>query len=149
MTLTERIDADLLVAAKAKDADTLSALRMLKAALKNEEIAKQKSLDDGMVQDVVGREAKKLRDGLESYVAGGREDLATKARAEIALLEKYLPEKLDDDALHGIISAKIHELGTVTEKDFGRVMAEVMKEVKGRAPGTKVSDFIKAALAQK
>ena len=149
MTLTERIDADLLTAAKARDADTLGSLRLLKAAVKNEEIAKQKPLDDAGVQYVVARETKKLRDGLDAFEKGNREDLAAKARQEISLLEKYLPEQLDDASLSAIITLKISALGTVTEKDFGRVMAEVMKDAKGRAPGNKISELIKAALTGK
>lgn len=106
-----------------------------------------KPLEEAEVVDVIGREVKKLRDGLESYVAGGREDLAAQAKTELALIQEYLPAQLDDEGLREIIRMKMESSGPFTQKDFGRLMKEVMEEAKGRADGGKVSAMVKEALA--
>ncbi|HSD12577.1 MAG TPA: GatB/YqeY domain-containing protein [Patescibacteria group bacterium] len=147
MTTRERIEQDLTKELKARNASAVSTLRMLRAALKNAEIDKMKPLEEADVIDVLGREVKKLRDGLESFVAGGREDLAAPARQEIALLETYLPAQLDDAGLKSIVEQKLQAIGPLTEKDFGRLMKEVMKEAQGRAEGARVSKAVKDALA--
>jgi uncharacterized protein len=147
MTTRERIEQDFTKEFKARNASAVSTLRMLRAALKNVEIEKMKPLEEADVMDVIGREVKKLKDGLESFVAGGRADMAEGVKAEIALLQAYMPEQLDDDALATIVKAKMEALGPLTEKDFGRLMNEVMKEAKGRAEGTKVSKAVKDAMA--
>lgn len=147
MTIRERIDGDYVAAVKSKDAAAVSTLRLLRAALKNAQIEKLKPLEEADVIDVASREIKKLKDGLESYVAGQREDLASQARAEIELVGRYLPAALGDDELGQLIKNKIAELGATSEKDFGRVMGAVSKETKGRADGAKVSALVKAALA--
>ncbi len=148
MTTRERIENDFTKELKARNASAVSTLRMLRAALKNAEIDKMKPLEEPDVVDVIGREVKKLRDGLDSFVAGKREDLAAQARQEIAVLEAYLPAQLDDDALRGLVQEKIAAAGPLTQKDFGRLMKEVMEAAKGRADGAKVSKFVKEALAK-
>ena len=147
MTTRERIDNDCAREAKARNAAAVSTLRLLRAALKNAEIDKMKPLEESDVVDIVSREVKKLNDAIESYRAGGRQDLADQAATEVTLLRSYLPEQLDDDALRKLIAAKIAATGAATVKDFGRVMGEVSKETKGRADGAKVSGLVKAALA--
>lgn len=147
MTTRERIEQDFTKEFKARNASAVSTLRMLRAALKNAEIEKMKPLEEADVIEAIGREVKKLRDGLESFVAGGRADMAEAVKAEIALLQAYLPEQLDDAALATIVKAKMEALGPLTDKDFGRLMNEVMKEAKGRAEGTKVSKAVKDAMA--
>src|SRR5690606_12243261 len=109
MTTRERINADLVTAMKARNAPAVSALRMLTSAIKNAEIDGMKPLEEQGVVDVVSREVKKLRDGLDSFVAGGREDLAEGVRAEMAILATYLPAQLDDAALSSIVAQKIAE----------------------------------------
>lgn len=148
MTTRERIEQDFTKEFKARNASAVSTLRMLRAALKNAEIEKMKPLEEAEVMDVLGREVKKLRDGLDSFVAGGREDLAAQARQELDLLKAYLPEQLDDDGLKAIVKQKMATMGPLTEKDFGRLMKEVMEEAKGRAEGNKVSKAVKEALAE-
>ncbi|MEY4744319.1 MAG: hypothetical protein RL272_264 [Candidatus Parcubacteria bacterium] len=148
MTTRERIEQDLTKELKARNASAVSTLRMLRAALKNAEIEKMKPLEEADVLDALGREVKKLNDGLDSFVAGGREDLAAPARQEIALLQTYLPAQLDDDGLKAIVRQKMAAMGALTDKDFGRLMSEVMKEAKGKAEGTRVSKAVKDALAE-
>src|SRR5690606_21307355 len=125
------------------------ALGMLRSAIKNYEIDKMKTLEDSDVLDVVGKQVKQLRDGLDSFVAGGREDLAEGVRAELAVVEGYLPAQLTDDELNAIVAKVVAGAGEVTEKDFGRIMKEVSKETAGKANGQRVSAAVKAALAGK
>ncbi|HTM68703.1 MAG TPA: GatB/YqeY domain-containing protein [Candidatus Binatia bacterium] len=148
MTTRERIEQDFTKELKARNASAVSTLRMLRAALKNAEIEKMRPLEEAEVIDVIGKEAKKLKDGLDSYVAGGREDLAAQARQELELLKAYLPEQLDDEGLKAIVRQKMAAMGPLTDKDFGRLMKEVMEEAKGRAEGGKVSKAVKEALAE-
>ena len=147
MSIRERIEQDFTKELKARNAFAVSSLRMLRAALKNAEIEKMKPLEESDILDVLGKEVKKLRDALESFKAAGREDLAEKTVAEIAIIEAYLPARLDDDALRELVRTKIAAAGTVTPKDFGRLMTDVMKDAKGRAEGAKVSQYVKEALA--
>lgn len=149
MTTRERIESDFTKEFKARNASAVSTLRMLRAAVKNVEIEKMHPLSEEEVVDVVGREVKKLRDGLESFKAGGREDLAAGVAAEIALIETYLPAQLDDAALNDLVGKTAAGMGPLTEKDFGRLMKEVMKAAAGKADGQKVSAAVKAALAPK
>ncbi|MDD5251694.1 MAG: GatB/YqeY domain-containing protein [Patescibacteria group bacterium] len=147
MTTRERIDSDYVQSAKARDAFAVSVLRQMRAALKSAEIDKMKPLEEADVIETLGREAKKIRDAVESYRAGQRQDLVDQAEKEIAFIERYLPEQLSDEELAAIAEAKVAALAPVTAKDFGRVMAEVMKEAKGRADGAKVSAAVKKVLS--
>ena len=147
MTTRERIDADYSQAAKARNASVVSTLRLLRTALKYAEIEKMKPLTEEEVIDVIGREAKKLKDAIDSYAAGQRQDLVQSTEEEMTTLKQYLPAQLDDEALKKIIADKIAALGAATIRDLGRVMGEVSKETKGRADGSKVSALVKAALA--
>lgn len=152
MTTRERITADLVAAMKAREAAKVSALRMLQTAIKNAEIDAMKPLEEKDVVDAVSREVKKLRDGLESFTAGGRADLAEGVRAEIAVLSAYLPAQMDDAALAALVQerrAALEAEAPLTEKDFGKLMKDVMAAAKGAADGQKVSAAVKAALAGK
>ncbi|MBU0625774.1 GatB/YqeY domain-containing protein [Patescibacteria group bacterium] len=146
MNTFERIDKDFISSVKARDAFVVSALRMLRAALKNAEIDKRSKLEETEVLDIVGKEMKKIKDSLESFKLGGREDLSEKAEKEIKILEQYLPEQLSDQELSELVKSKILELGEVTPADFGRVMSEVMKVAKGKAEGNKISALVKEHL---
>lgn len=148
MATRERIDKDYIAAVKEKDAATVSILRMLRAALKNAEIDKMSELEEADVIDVIGKEVKKLKDSLESFEQGGRDDLAAQTRNELETLAKYTPEEMGDDELRQVIARKHEELGELTQADFGRLMKEVMAEVKGRVQGNKVSALVKEELAK-
>lgn len=149
MTLKERIDDDFKREFKAGNAAAVSTLRLLKAALKNAEIDKMKPLEESEVSGVIVKEVKKLRDGLDSFIAGKRDDLAESAKKEIALLEAYLPKQMGDGELKALIEKTVAALGQVTQKDFGKVMSTVMKESGGAADGSRVSALVKEVLAGK
>ncbi len=108
-----------------------------------------KPLDEQGTLDIIAREAKKLREGAEAFTAGGREDLAEPVRAEILVLAEYLPKQMDDAALEALVQERAAALAPLTEKDFGKLMKDVMAAAKGAADGQKVSAAVKAALAPK
>lgn len=146
MALMERIEADYVTEAKARNASAVSVLRMLRAALKNARIELGKDLDDAAATDVVAKEVKKLRDALVTYRDGGRSDMAEQAETEIAFMERYLPAQLDDAALRALAAEVISSMGAVTAKDFGKVMSAVMQKAKGQADGGRVSAVVKQVL---
>lgn len=145
--LRQRLDNDLITAMKARDAFAVSVLRMLRAAIQNAEIEKRGELDEDTILALMKSEVKRLRDALEQFRSGGREDLVEKNEKEIAFLEKYLPAQLNDDALRAIVKDVIAGSGEVTPKDFGRVMSAAMKEAKGQADGGRVRAFVKEMLS--
>jgi uncharacterized protein len=146
MTLHERIEADYVAEAKARNASAVSVLRMLRAALKNARIDSGKDLDDAATTDTIAKEVKKLRDAIAMYRDGGRTDLAEQAEAEAALMERYLPKQLGDEELDAIAKEVIAGMPGVTPKDFGKVMGAVMQRAKGQADGGRVSAAVKKAL---
>jgi uncharacterized protein len=147
--LKEKLEKDYIEAFKAKEADKVSVLRMLRAAVKNAEIDKMKKFEDPDVEAVIRTEVKKLRESLQIASDASRSDLAEAAEAEIKLMASYLPEQMDEPTVRAIVAEKIKELGEVAEKDFGRVTGEVMKVLKGKADGGMVSKVIKELLAGK
>ncbi|MBI2459891.1 MAG: GatB/YqeY domain-containing protein [Parcubacteria group bacterium] len=147
--LLEQINQDLVKAMKAKNAEELSVLRMLIAALRNKEITLRKDgqavqLSDEQAQEVAANEIKKRRDSAEAYTAGGRPELAGKENAEIKILEKYLPEQMTDDELKKIVQAVIAS----GQAGFGKVMRQTMARVKGKADGVKVGEIVKKLLVK-
>jgi uncharacterized protein len=149
MALKEQLEADLKSAMKERDQLKLSVVRMLKSAIKYREIELMKSLDDEGVQVVVGSEIKRHRDSVEQYRQGGREDLASKEEAEIALLQRYQPAQLSPEELVAIVDGAISRLGARGPKDMGKVMKELLPEVQGKAEGRVVSELVKQRLAVK
>jgi uncharacterized protein YqeY len=147
MDTREKIEKDFISSVKARDAFVVSALRMLRAALKNAEIDKRSRLEEADVIDIVGKEVKKVKDSLESFKLGNRADLVEKAEKEIKILEQYLPAQLSDEELRHLIKNKISEMGELTPADFGRIMSEVIKVAKGKADGGKISRLVKECLS--
>ncbi len=146
MTLTELIKQDLIVAMKAKDAATLSTLRLLSASLKNKAIELKRELEDVDVVAVVRSDTKKLVDALEEFVKAAREDLVEKSKIEIETLKKYLPPEMDAAELEKIIQAKLKDLGIESVSDMGKAMGAVMGELKGKVDGTKVKEMVAKVL---
>lgn len=134
MALAQAIDAAVLAAAKAKEADKLSVLRMLKAALKNEQIsalgAQGGELTDEQAMKVLRTEIKKRKDSIDSYTQGGRADLAAKEQTEIAVIEAFLPAQLSEEQTR----AKVDEIlaGITDRSNAGKVMGQVMGALKGQ-----------------
>lgn len=146
MNLYEKITQDMREAMKGKDVQTLSTLRMLLASLKNKAIEARRELEDADVVAVVRSDMKKLEDGLESFVAGERQDLADKARAELEILKGYLPPEMSDEDLEKAIKNVIDELEDGSASDMGKAMGKVMQELKGQVDGNRVRAMLATLL---
>lgn len=142
MSLRDQLMNDLKTAMKEKNSDTVSALRMIMAAVKNEEIDRGSALEDADIQAAIARQVKQLNDAMKDFGAGGREDLVAQSAKEIALLNTYLPKQLSDDELEAITKAVMEKLGTSSKQDFGKIMGAVVAETKGKADGSRVKDAV-------
>jgi uncharacterized protein len=147
MSLTERIRADLTAAMKARDAARLSTLRLVQAALKNEQIEKGHELSDEEAEAVLRRALKQRQDSVEQYRKGAREDLAAKEEAEIAILQEYLPEMLTEAETERIVDDAIARTGAASKKETGKVMKDIMATHKGRIDGRIVQGILARKLA--
>lgn len=149
MSLAEQISADLTTAMKARAAETTATLRMVVAAIKNLRVSEGRSGDvtDAETLDLLAKEAKKRSEAAEAYARAGRDDLAEKERRELAVIQRYLPEQLDEDELRHLVDAAIAETGATGQGDLGKVMSAVMPKVKGRADGKAVNAIVRERLA--
>jgi uncharacterized protein len=148
MTLTEQISRDITEAMKARDAARLSALRMVKAALMNGEVAKGRPLDEAEAQQVLASLLKQRRDSIEQFRNGGRQDLVDKESAEVTVLERYAPPAASAAEVERAVDAAIKETGAAGPKDMGRVMKAVMNALAGKsADGKLVNDLVRKKLA--
>jgi len=149
MTLQERVDSDLKGAMRARDAARLGVLRMLKSALKYSAIEKsgaEAQLDDAEVAQVIRKQVKQRRDSIESFEKGGRPELATKEKDELAILQAYLPQGLNADELAKIVGETISELGATSRAQMGAVMKSLQEKVAGRADGKALSQEVQRQL---
>ncbi len=137
MNLKQKIEEAIVIALKGHQELVVSTLRMLMAAIKNVEIAKQKELSDEEVIEVVQKEVKNRRESIVAFKAGNREDLADKENKELDILNKYLPAQISEEELKKIVSEVAVQL-KAGPGDFGKVMGAVMARVKGKADGGQV-----------
>lgn len=143
MSLNERLAHEVKTAMLAKDADRLSALRMLKSALGYAAMEKKvDSLGDSEFLAVVQKEVKKRRDAAEQFDKGGRPELATKEKAEVVVLEAFLPKMLTPEEVEVLVKETIAELGAVSKKEMGVVMKAVQAKAAGRADGRAISALV-------
>ena len=148
MSLHEKIEQDLVAAMKAKEADKLSTLRMVKAALSNSAIEKKTDrLSDPEVIDVIHRQAKQRNESIESFQKAGRADLVAKEKKELEVLSAYLPAQMTDDELRKITGEIIAKVGAKTKAESGKVMKELMPLIKGRADGKRAQEIAAQLLA--
>jgi len=148
MTLLEKIDTQYLEAMKAKDAARISTLRLLKSALKNKEIETRKTLEDADILSVIQSQIKTRRDSVEMFLKGNRAELAEKEKAEITILQEFLPAQLSADQLKAKIEAIINETGAQSIQDMGKVMGKANADLKGQADMSEVSKIVKDALTK-
>lgn len=144
--MLEKVNSDLVTAMKEQDKFTLSVLRMLKSALKNEEINKKSSLTDDEVLAVIKKQVKTRKDSKEEYLTYNRTDLADNLEKEIEILNKYLPEELSDEELEKIIDETIKELNPDGMKGMGLVIKTVGSKCGAAADMKKVSSMVKEKL---
>ncbi|MFM1651512.1 GatB/YqeY domain-containing protein [Brevibacillus sp. B_LB10_24] len=146
MSVMERLDQDLKQAMKDKATVKLSVIRMVKAAIKNEEISKGSQLSEDDVLTILGRELKQRRDSLHEFEKAGREDLAGKTREEMEILTSYLPVQMSEDEIRQIVRETISQVGAASKKEMGKVMGAIMPKVKGKADGTLVQKIVSEEL---
>lgn len=149
MTLRERVDTDLKDAMRAKDVTKLGVLRMLKSALKYSAIAKsgaEAQLDDAEAVQVIRKQVKQRQDSIEAFEKGGRPELAAREKAEMALLQTYLPQGLNNQELTRIVGETIRELGATSRAQMGAVMKTLQEKIAGRADGKALSQEVQRQL---
>ncbi len=142
MTLQQRVDTDLKDAMRAKDATKLGVLRMLKSALKYAAIAKsdaEAELSDAEAVQVIRKQAKQRQDSVESFEKGGRAELAEKEKAELAILNTYLPQAMSADEVAKIVREVITEIGATSKAQMGAVMKALQEKAGGRVDGKTLS----------
>jgi uncharacterized protein len=147
MTLTEKVNGEITAAMKAKNQVRLSALRMLKAAIMNKEVEKNRSIDDAEVLQVIGSLVKQRRDSIEQFAKAGRTDLVDKETGELKILEEYLPPAASAEDIAAAVAAAIAETGATSPKDMGKVMKAVMPKLAGKsADGRAVNEAVRRSL---
>ena len=147
MSLIAEIKEQLEDAMREKDAPRRDALRLILSSLQGAEKELQRSLSEDEELQVLQRERKKRVEAAEAFRAGGREEQAQGEEAELEVLEEFMPEPLSEDELEEIVDDVIAEVGATSMRDIGRVMADVMPQVAGRADGSAVSQLVREKLA--
>jgi uncharacterized protein YqeY len=147
MGLTDKVNADIAAAMKAKAAGRLSALRMVKAAIMNKGVEKGRDLEDAEVVQVITSLVKQRRDSIEQFSKAGRGDLVEKETAEIAVLEEFLPPAASPEDIEAAVVAAIAETGATSPKDIGKVMKAVMPKLAGKnADGRTINEAVRRKL---
>jgi uncharacterized protein len=147
VTLVERLESELKAAILARDESRRDALRLLIASLRGAEKELQRPLHEDEELQVLQRERKRRQEAAEAFRSGGREEQAEAEDRELAVLAEFMPEPLVEEELEEIVDSAIAEVGATSMRDFGRVMADVMPQVSGRADGSVVSQLVREKLA--
>ena len=145
--LQEKLMADLKEAMKGGDKTRLEVIRMVRARIKNAEIAKQKSLDDSDVLDVIAKEAKQRRESITEFKKADRQDLLDKEEAELAILLKYLPQQMSREEVLAAARRVIEEVGARGPGDKGKVMQNLVPQLKGKAEGRDINEVVTELLS--
>jgi len=148
MELKAEIQEAVKSALKRGDALTLSTLRLLLSAIHNEEIKLRRELTAEEIQRTIATLAKQRHESIALFRKGNREELAQKEEAELAILQKYLPQALSEEELRGLIQQSIGEVGAKGVGDLGKVMKQVMPKVSGRSDGKRVNELAKELLSR-
>lgn len=146
MSLSERLNEDMIQAMKSKDKFKLSTIRMVRSTIKNLEIDLKRTLDDNEVLDILSREIKQRKDALQEFKKADRDDLAANVEAEIEIIGQYLPEQLSEEEIKVIVQQTIQETGASSKADMGKVMSALMPKVKGRSDGKVVNQVVQQFL---
>ncbi|MBI5870687.1 MAG: GatB/YqeY domain-containing protein [Actinobacteria bacterium] len=146
MSITEKVQADVVTAMKAHEKEQVSALRMIVCALQN--AAKEAKEDFGEEQElkVLMAEKKKRQQAADAFRDGGRAESAAKEEAEAAVIDTYLPQAMDESELSALVDEAVESTGAAGIKDMGRVMSVLMPQVAGRADGKVLSDMVRTRL---
>ena len=148
MAIAELIDKHLIEAMKAKDAQKLSTLRMVKAAITNYKIEKRKeNLEDNEVLEILQKQLKQRKESFESFQKAGRAELAAKESTEMEILQAYLPKQLTDEEIKSLVQKAVAASGAKSKSEAGKVMKELMPHVKGKADGKRVNEIVLSLLS--
>ena len=147
MSLKQKLQEDLKSSMKNKDAIKKSVITLIRSSIKQYEVDNRVELGDEEIVDLIAKQLKQTRDSREEFAKAGRDDLVSKAEAEIEVLKEYLPQQLSEEELNEIvISITISELGATSMKDMKNIMSSIMPKVKGRADGKLINELVKKNL---
>ncbi len=146
MSVFKKIENDLKESLKSGDKNRVSILRMVKSDVKYREIEKEDPLTDEDIQTILRSFSKKARESIDQFTKAGRDELAEKEKAELAVIQEYLPEQISEEDVRKTVRDIIDETGAAGVKDMGRVMKTVMAKLKGQADGKLVNNLVKEAL---
>jgi uncharacterized protein YqeY len=147
MTFKNKVDQEMILAAKATDKIRLSALRMLKNGLHNREIDLKRELNEAEFVQLVSGMVKQRKDSIEQFDKGGRPDLVEKEEAELKVIREFMPAQMSETELDAIIAEAIRETGAAGVRDMGKVMKILMPRVTGKADGKTVGEKVKLMLS--
>jgi hypothetical protein len=147
MSMKQRITEDMKAAMKARETERLGAIRLILAAMKQKEVDERIELDDAAILAILDKMVKQRRDSISQFEAANREDLAEIEKAELAIIQTYLPQALTESEIADRVKAAVAEVGAAGPQDMAKVMAKLKPEMAGRADMGKVSGLVKAALS--
>lgn len=146
MSLKQKLQEDLKSSMKNKDTVKKSVITLIRASIKQYEVDNRVELGDDEIVDLIAKQLKQTRDSREEFTKAGREDLVSKAEAEIEVLKEYLPQQLSEEELNKIVISTISEVGATSMKDMKKIMTSIMPKVKGRADGKLINELVKKNL---
>ena len=146
MSLKQKLQEDLKSSMKNKDTNKKSVITLIRASIKQYEVDNRVELGDEEIIDLIAKQLKQTRDSREEFAKAGREDLVSKAEAEIEVLKEYLPQQLSEEELNEIVISTISEVGATSMKDMKNIMSSIMPKVKGRADGKLINELVKKNL---
>lgn len=149
MTLKERLTDELKIAMRAGDVERRDTIRLLQAAIKQEEIDRQVTLDEDGVQAILQKQAKQRRESMADYEKAGRADLVDEEQKQLTIIETFLPQMMSQAQVEQLARQAIAELGVTDAKGMGQVMAKLMPQVKGKADGRMVNDVVRTLLQER
>ncbi len=148
MDSNNKLNEEMVAAAKSKDKIRLSAIRLLKSSLHNKEISLMRPLNENEIMQVLSSMIKQRKDSIEQFAKGGRADLVEKEEAELKVIQEFLPAQISEEEVDALIKKAIEEAGAVSAKDMGKVMKILMPKLTGVADGKVVGEKVKALLSK-
>ena len=148
MSLKEKISEDMKTAMRAKDSGRLATIRLINAAIKQKEVDERIELNDDQVLSVIEKMIKQRKDSISQFEAGGRQDLADIEKAELVVLNAYMPAQMSEVEVQAEVTAAVAAVGAAGPQDMGKVMGVLKPKLAGRADMTAVSAMVKAALSK-
>ena len=146
MSLKQKLQEDLKSSMKNKDAIKKSVITLIRSSIKQYEVDNRVELQDDEIVDLIAKQLKQTRDSREEFAKAGRDDLVSKAEAEIEVLKEYLPQQWSEEELNEIVISTISEVGATSMKDMKKIMTSIMPKVKGRADGKLINELVKKNL---